>query len=403
VGAGKALEDTEDARRSAGEAILADFALEFEGLARTVIESAVETEREHINTARRLFGVYSEALRSRADLGGRLDAVASGIGWSITVAHSSDDTVVAEGRGVETDSAPIVVPVPGRIPIEVRVRPGHRRLLDDSLVHYLAGLISIELEHQAQALEERQRRGGAVLRGALDGTVSSAQLRYELAARGMDDRPLIVAVAAESDTSRRPAAPAPPGVLGRGHDVAQLIASVGNDLVALVPADRPTLDRFRREVVPHAHVGARAEIAPGADLREAHLEARIAAAQARETARHVVFYDELDDLGGVGPRSLSDMRRLVDRVLGPLLEYDRSSTSDLVASLELFLRNDRSWARTAEELEVHRQTLIYSLGQVERLTGFKPTSTVGTATLWTVLQAAHKTGVLPPYTTHTTG
>ena len=85
---------------------------------------------------------------------------------------------------------------------------------------------------------------------------------------------------------------------------------------------------------------------------------------------------------------------MVTRVLGPLLDNDRKTGSELVRSLEVFLRNDGSWTRSATVLGVHRQTLVYRLGQVERLTGLKPTSTVAIAAFWTAFEAAHTSGVL---------
>ena len=170
--------------------LTADFALKFVGLGRTVIESAVQSERDHINTARRLFDVYSGALLSRPDLAGRLDVVARSVGWAISVIHRDTGNVIAAAGSARGETPPMTVPVPGRVPVDVRVRPDRPRVLDGSLVHYLAGLVGIELEHQAQASHEQQQRGEVVLRGVLEGTVSGAQLRHELLARRMGGHPV---------------------------------------------------------------------------------------------------------------------------------------------------------------------------------------------------------------------
>lgn len=179
--------------------------------------------------------------------------------------------------------------------------------------------------------------------------------------------------------------------------VEPLLAPVDGDLVAVIPADWAGFDRYRLGLAPSAHAGISAPLAPGADLRESLLEARIAAACAADTGEPVVFYGELNDLGAPGPRSVSELRSLVTRVLGPLIDHDRSAGTDLLASLDLFLRHDRSWVRTAEALGVHRQTLVYRLAQVERLTGQKATSSSGIATLWTALRAGRSTGLLPQF------
>jgi len=379
--------------------ITADFSLQFSALTHTVIESAVRAERDHVATARRLFDVYSEAFRSRADLAGRLDAVARSVGWSISVTSRSDGRVLAaggepEGGQLEDERAtPITVPVPGTAAADIRVRPSRRDLLDGSLVHYLAGLVGIELEHLARAGRERRRQGAVVLRGALDGSVSGAQLRHELSARGMGDGPIVLAVLrqrpgeepaeADLDLDRRP-----PG------DVVPLLAAINDEWVALVPAAWAGLDQFRRALAPAACAGLSLPLAPGAALGDAHLQARAAAGRAVATGRTVLDYAALDDGAGHGAHSLTDMRSLVDRVLGPIIEHDRAAGTELVRSLDLFLANDRSWTRTAETLGVHRQTLTYRITQVERLSGLKPTSTVGITTFWAALDAARELGIV---------
>jgi len=373
--------------------ILADFSLQFTGLARTVIEAAVQSERDHINTARRLFDVYTEALRTHPDLSGRLDVVARSIGWSITVTRSADGVPIATGGRIrETRTAPIIVPVPGRIPVDVHVRPVRARLLDGSLAHYLAGLIGIELEHQAQAELDGQRRGELVLRGSLDGTVNGAQLRFEFASRGIADGLVTVAhLTPVMPTKDRHTAL---GTLAADDHVTPLFARIDDTLVAVVPDGWEGFAVFRQKIAPAAHVGLSAPLAAGADLRDAHLQARAAAAEAVNTGARTVRYEEMGTAGAAGPRSVAEMRSMVTRVLGPLLDNDRKTGSELVHSLEVFLRNDGSWTRSAAVLGVHRQTLVYRLGQVERLTGRKPTSTVAIAAFWTAFEAAHTSGVL---------
>jgi purine catabolism regulator len=373
--------------------VLADFSLQFTGLARTVIEAAVQSERDHINTARRLFDVYTEALRTRPDLSGRLDVVARSIGWSITVTRSADGVPIATGGRVrETRTAPVTVPVPGRIPVDVHVQPVRTRMLDGSLAHYLAGLIGIELEHQAQAELDRQRRGELVLRGSLDGSVNGAQLRAELATRGMNDLVTLAHLSpVTAPDGRRPTAE----VLAMDGPVAPLLAYLDDTLIAVVPTGWDDFAVFRQKLAPAAQVGLSAPVVAGGDLRDARLQARAAAAEALHTGARAVRYEDMGAAGAAGPRSLVEMRSMVTRVLGPLLENDRQTGSALVRSLEVFLRNDSSWTRSATALGVHRQTLVYRLNQVERLTGLKPTSTAAVAELWTAFEAAHASGVLP--------
>ncbi|MFE9693865.1 PucR family transcriptional regulator [Micromonospora sp. NPDC005806] len=66
----------------------------------------------------------------------------------------------------------------------------------------------------------------------------------------------------------------------------------------------------------------------------------------------------------------TDTRRAFrDRLLGPLVEYDRVHKTRLVQTLETFLACSGSWSRCAELLHVHVNTLRYRIGRVEQLTG----------------------------------
>lgn len=228
-----------------------------------------------------------------------------------------------------------------------------------------------------------------MLRGSLDGSVSGAQLRFELATRGMGDGPVTVAHLTPV-TERRTM----PEILTGDGPVAPLFAHLDDTLIAVVPTGWGGLALFRQRLAPTAHVGLSAPLIAGADLRDAHLQARAAAAEAVHTGVSTVRYEEMGAPGAAGPRTVAEMRALVTRVLGPLPDNDRQTGSELMASLEVFLRNDGSWTRSAGALGVHRQTLVYRLGQVERLTGLKPTSTAAIAALWTAIEAGHASGML---------
>ncbi len=57
------------------------------------------------------------------------------------------------------------------------------------------------------------------------------------------------------------------------------------------------------------------------------------------------------------------------RVLGPVLDYDAAHRSELVRTLQAFLRHSGSWTQTAAELHLHVNTLRYRIGRVAELTG----------------------------------
>jgi DNA-binding PucR family transcriptional regulator len=65
-----------------------------------------------------------------------------------------------------------------------------------------------------------------------------------------------------------------------------------------------------------------------------------------------------------------DVRRaFAGRVLGPVLEYDEAHHAGLVSTLTAFLDCSGSWSRTAQQLDLHVNTVRYRIGRVEELTG----------------------------------
>ncbi|MEW9548919.1 helix-turn-helix domain-containing protein [Nonomuraea sp. NPDC050783] len=65
-----------------------------------------------------------------------------------------------------------------------------------------------------------------------------------------------------------------------------------------------------------------------------------------------------------------DVRRsFADRLLSPLLDYDRRHQSELVRTLGVFLDCAGSWNACAERLHVHVNTVRYRVRRIEELTG----------------------------------
>ncbi|NKZ01424.1 PucR family transcriptional regulator [Nocardiopsis alborubida] len=108
------------------------------------------------------------------------------------------------------------------------------------------------------------------------------------------------------------------------------------------------------------------------DLRGAAVEARHARrlAELRGGRSRVIAGAEIDShellLASVPEEVQSSYR---ERLLGPLLAYDRDHRSELVQTLEQFLAHSGSWQRCAATMHVHVNTLRYRIGRVEELTG----------------------------------
>ncbi|MBI3970707.1 MAG: helix-turn-helix domain-containing protein [Chloroflexi bacterium] len=103
------------------------------------------------------------------------------------------------------------------------------------------------------------------------------------------------------------------------------------------------------------------------DVPRAYREAVRAAAVARRLGgRPRVAY-----FGGLGVYRLlaavsppEELAELYEETLGPLLEYDRKTGGDLVATLEAYIACNGSPVETAKRLHTHRNTVLYRLDRI---------------------------------------
>lgn len=158
-------------------------------------------------------------------------------------------------------------------------------------------------------------------------------------------------VATERDGRLVGILPATPGLSGRLRDAFGRLA--------------PGARRVRLAVGMSGE--ARAEAVTGA-LEEARFAHRVACAGSGPVsvvgsdavASHVLLLAAVPD----------DVRRTyAHRVLGAVLEHDSRTSGELVATLTRFLDCSGSWARTAEAMHLHVNTVRYRIERVQQLTG----------------------------------
>ncbi len=141
---------------------------------------------------------------------------------------------------------------------------------------------------------------------------------------------------------------------------------------------------------PGCAVGVSAELTANSNVAEAARQANWGLAQAHDRGDVVSVYGDSDEDVDLLPRTVEESRRIARKILGPLLDYDRQHDGDLLVSVRTFLANDGSWQKAADQLGIHRQTLVYRLRRVEELTALKPTSTEGAAQLWLALSGVER-------------
>jgi purine catabolism regulator len=374
--------------------LLASFDLEFAKLARRVIESALRTQRDRLDASQRLFQSYAAALREGTTLQARLEALGRRQGWQLRL----EDTATGEALAA-TGALPAGRPRPGAVKIPGGARSALRvwraredeAPVDGALLHYLAGLLGVEEERWMIERDARRAEGETLLRDLLSGATDLGAARAILAQRGLRGPLVCLALAPEGSAAWGPKAfhHAP-----EFREVFPLIHADG-PLIVVLP-DREELIRAAGRLVGDAtRLGVGGPVTAATDVAESGRQARLALAQARDAGLSLVRYGSAEIAGTLTPRSLAEARGLVARYLGPLIDHDRKNDIALVRTLATFLANDRNWKATAAQLGIHRQTLVYRLRVIERLTGLRVGSTSGTAAFWLALEAGRASGLLP--------
>jgi purine catabolism regulator len=65
----------------------------------------------------------------------------------------------------------------------------------------------------------------------------------------------------------------------------------------------------------------------------------------------------------------TELRRMVDHYLTPLVNHDREQQTDWLGTLEAFLNQNGNLRATARMLSLHRNTITYQLEHISKLTG----------------------------------
>lgn len=145
------------------------------------------------------------------------------------------------------------------------------------------------------------------------------------------------------------------------------------DTVASLKALWPTLHARNAEAPLHGGISTPA--ATPQDLRSALAQARYALTAARAakgpgaTAR-LTAIEELTTLDALLAGIPADVRTAFGiHALGPLADDTNASYRMLLETLDVFLAHNGSWARTAEALHLHVNSVHYRIQRVEMLTG----------------------------------
>lgn len=260
---------------------------------------------------------------------------------------------------------------------------------DDGIVDYARGLISIELNNLVQRRQSARQIAGQVLADIIRGTLEPADSAARLENLGIlpSTKNLVLLVSAEEGSfPTLSTITLPPGL---ERAVAATITSEGrSELLLVVPAqagDPATLGRAlsrqMNSIGINAPVGIGGAYSQANGLRWSYFEAREAATRGLD----VNVPERLSLTSLLLASEDVPMADMAAEALGPLAAFDEAHGSELLDTLESYLRLNGSVAAVAEALALHRNTVRYRLTQIAELTGYDPALTPDRVQLWLAL------------------
>lgn len=276
----------------------------------------------------------------------------------------------------------LAVPVPARRPAALLASRFTESQPELSVLQHVSTVAALELEKLASERETRGRAGAELLADLLSTRLDTGDAARRLAGAELGLGRLVVAAWRDEESERRAVHQE---LFARG--VPHLLRT--GDPASITLALMPDTDEVRAmllESLPDGcPVGLSAEILQPDRVSAAAREARWALHSCEPQRSRLTRYDT----GGSPPWGFTFERaeEIAGHVLGSLVQYDRSHQSELLPTLAALLRNDRSPTRTAAELFIHRQTLVYRVRRIEELTGRSLSRTEDVVELWLAMKA----------------
>tara|TARA_R110002020_G_scaffold75315_12_gene191783 strand:- start:4501 stop:5988 length:1488 start_codon:yes stop_codon:yes gene_type:complete len=363
-----------------------EYDVPFVAVARAVAE---RNSRASVASLTKILSVYDRLHRTeRVPVRrGLLEQLEMEAGADLHVIDAATGQALLESRTTLSESASLAVvdaiqQRQGPLPGFTRVTVGEERVLviplsrssavlvaeplttsgsvDVPLLQHIATIAELEIARQVQDSEASRVASAQLFSRMLDGGLGNegAEALLEIAGFRPGDRRLI----AIRSTGRTPA------IHKRLlHDgVTHLLLNRGGLDLILTDSPGAVLDRITDDKSAE-YAGISLQISSTDRLPDAVRESKWALEAAISSKSAVVTYGDYS--APFLPRTPEEARLVVDRILGPIITYDQSENAGLLQTLEAFFDADRSWQIAAQQLRVHKQTVVYRIRRIESLTG----------------------------------
>lgn len=403
----------------------------FIALARAVAEANAEAHLSRLDQTERVYEVLRRSSADELDLAGLRDSLAAIVGCRLWVIDPVTARSLVPGEALPEplveairrwrpaghEEAPtsfsvngveavgVVVPSPRPAVLVASTPPGGHSgpppeaapgspgatLPDATVLRHVAAAIALHQTRLSADRERSLRLGASLLAQLLDQRISASAARERLATAELDGTDLVLA-ACTAASERDDLHPLHHHLADTA--VPHLLLVRPPLTLVLLPSDAAGIRHLTEGLPDDVAVGISDPLRSPADLPGAQSQARWALHRAQE--RRVLVLHHSDELGDSVflPGDHGDSRAAAERVLGPLLVYDRAHQAHLMESLRIFLEENRSWQRAAARLHIHKQTLVYRMRRVEDVTGRSLSDTADVADVWLAMRAAAWSGLV---------
>jgi purine catabolism regulator len=385
--------------------LLVPHEVPFLAIARLVADSNEDTARRRLTTHLRIFDTLRAESENPAALFGQLEEIS---GYRLSLV-SGNGRPPLPGMSAPPESAlemlAAAVPDTDRqgpavaggfvVPVPVGSRTAAFLVAEDTegktaaglgAVRHIATLAALELAKLYRDRESARRQGVETLAKLLSGSLDARAAEERLQEAGFNPkRPIVVAALRgdgdgidDEEIHHRLCDLGAPHLLLREH----------NDLYVATPDEPDSVATITEGL--DVHVGISQPYVGISNWSVARKEAIWALERSRidGTGNAIVRFSEADSIVHWLPADVAALEELVDRILGPIIEYDEAHVAGvMLESLRVYFANDRRLQLSAETLHIHKHTLSYRLRRIEEITGRNLAHLDDTVQLWLALRA----------------
>lgn len=382
------------------------YPMPFVSISRTVAEATLLEQSQRLIRTERIYHALQRISADKTGLEALTAALSKELECPVTVCDRSTGEVwysrhaeldpsvrdaIATGSGQlragvtavrsDNDTRALLVDVPTHPDAVLVCLPEDTHQPDAILLQHAATVCALALYQTRLTIEHQRRTGAELLAQILDRQLPPVIADRRLTEFGIETSTAVIVAACNDEPER----------LSDLHvhlwrtQTPHVIGHLAGIAMSVLPDQAPALKTHLDVVGSTGTIGVSNPIGRVERIPDAEREASWALQVAKE--RHIQVARYAEATRGLGPRTPEEARAVVDGVLGPIIELPPGEADELIRTLRGFLDNQRSWQRTAEALNLHRQTVLYRIRKAEKLIDRQLADTADLAAVWLALEA----------------